>query len=224
VKIFTANRFEARDGAGELKEFIDSDGFKSVRWRDEYMAGDLEFGAGGVTIPPVASVVLVADEIGEEENESPTLTMRVRNFDTGNRVAYGTFELAHDIDFAAVNDAGSGIAIEAHVHWIPLGTDTGDMVWRLDYMVLHPDGTNSVALTVYATDTIAENSQNKHRLKAFNGGVLAIPAGGWKIGSVLAFAIRRHVATQTYTDGAGMLKVALHVPVNDRGSRQIYVK
>ena len=221
-KILRAQRIEILDSDKvTVRDFIESTGFKAIRWRDEYYAADLTYGATPATTPAVADVTLVSDLIGGGEDTSETLVVRLRNFDNGNRVAYGTFEMQHDIAFDKLN-AGE-IQLEAHVHWIPLGTETGDMVWQMDYMFLYPDGTNSDAVMVTATDTIAENSQGQHRLKAFGvSGWLAKPTGGFQIGAVMAFAIRR--ATSTYAGGAGLLKVALHVPIDDRGSRERIVK
>jgi hypothetical protein len=196
---------------------IDTRGFERIEWRDEYAAGDMEWGAN-LGLPPLTNVVLEGEPDGDG---NATIVLRVRNFDTVNRVGYGSFEIAHDIDVDAMNALTT--SAEMHVHWLPLDATAGTVVWQLDYMVLGATGINSTPYTITSSIDVAINSDGKQKISAFNNAVLDKPTNGWMIGDIISFAIRIGAAT-TYTGGRGLIKVAMHVPVNSRGSRQRIIK
>lgn len=146
--------------------------------------------------------------------------------------------IPHDIALTQVNDVSSGVTMEMHVHWLPLGSDatTGNVVWEFRYMIVNRNETPIGPYTARATVAVSANEQYMHKISPASEfpvpdpapviASLVLPAGGWKMGAVIPFLVQRlgSDAGDTYGAEAGLLKAAMHVPVNDSGSRQRYTK
>ena len=181
-----------------------------VQWRDEYVAGDYILPVG-VAAPDLQNVTLGG------------ITTRMYGFDGGGteeRLS-NSFEIPHDIDIDSLND--ETLQIEWHVHYLPSGNLTGDVKWFLDYTLCKPDTAPTTETPLSCTKTIALNSRYEHQIC---GTYIPKPTAGWGIGDVIVFNLRRTPsdAGDTYEEDALLIKTALHVPVNSRGSRQIYIK
>ncbi len=222
-----ARRLDIKDAAGLTHNYFDEQGWMPPRYRDEYASGPYEYGQGGAA-PPVTNVNLVGEE---DEDGNSTLQMRLRTFKrtSATRVVYSAFELNHDITFEQSNNGT--YPIEMHVHYIPLEASTGEQTvkWTVDYAVMNANtvnvsgGDNLIQLQQSAIDTFDSDMQYKQRIVAFNNAVLPVPVGGWKIGTMIPFAVRLS-ADSTYAGDIGFLKAALHVPSDGLGSRQRFIK
>jgi hypothetical protein len=230
----TTNIIELQDSDNAVVERINTDGFYQVRYRDEYVGGDYVLGQGSAA-PVIRSISITGDE------EDISIPIRLYGFEAKNsafKVMYNAFEIPHDIDLVGINDPSSGITMEMHVHWFPLGSNnvTGNVVWEFGYVVVERDQAPEGAYFARATVAVAANQQYFHKISPASEfpvpdpapviASLKIPTNGWKMGSVISFLVRRlgSNAGDTYGAEAGFLKAAMHVPVDGRGSRQRYTK
>jgi hypothetical protein len=143
---------------------------------------------------------------------------RLRGFDGGTteeRLS-GSFEIPHDYQI--------GGDIEAHIHWRPYTTGTGVVKWFLDYEYSPPNAAPIAQSTLSVTYNIPSDQQYRHVLSTF--GNLPQPSTPFAIGGKIGFNLRRTPsdAADTYSGDALLEQVALHVPVDTLGSRQLYVK
>lgn len=210
LSLLQVNRIEVLDSDGNVKEFIDDNGFKSIRYRDEYVGGEWVNPQGGT--PPDDVTVTIGG-----------VSFRMKAFDGGNTQEWfaNSFENAHDIAFDELNDGT--IKMEAHIHFMPSNNNAGTVKWFFDYCYLPVSGAPIPQTTLSMLNTFAIDKQHVHMLA---GVELPIPAGGFNIGDVILFNIRRNPSDEedTYGSDALFIKCALHVPTNDFGSRQRYIK
>jgi hypothetical protein len=222
-KIIT-NTLECQNLSGDVVEFINTDGFKAVRYRDEYVGGDWLTPTNSSAPEPLD--VTIAG-----------LQCRMYSFDGVNteEIICNHFEIPHDMAIDVLNAGGNDIngdpvELEVHIHWLPSTNDAGTVKWFFDYTILPAQGAPIAGGTMTATHTILPNQQYWHFIDAFitAGSAINIPApvGGWRVGDIIRFRIRRTPTTtgDDYTKDALFIKAALHVPTNDFGSRQRYVK
>ena len=157
------------------------------------------------------------------EPEAITVTIggvprRLRSYDGNNtqELLSGSFEIPHDYML--------GEPIEVHVHWRPATTGTGAVKWFFDYEYSPPNSAPIPQDTLTAIDTLSENKQYWHLLKSF--GNMPDPSTPFAIGGKIGFNIRRTPTDDedTYAGDALLEQIALHVPTDTQGSRQIYIK
>lgn len=114
-----------------------------------------------------------------------------------------------------------GSDIEPHVHWLPTDTDTGAVVWGLEYAWLDFDGTlgNTTILTV--TDA-ADGTDGKHQLASFG----TISGAGHTVSSMLMCRVFRKAAdaADTYNADAAALEFDIHYQRDAAGSDNQYTK
>ena len=123
----STNGLTVKDSDGNIVEYTDSDGFHSVRYRDEYV--------GSPWIP--ASAAAAPDVVNVTIGGVATQSYAFDGGGTEERLA-SHFEMAHDIPFAAVN-AGT-LFIEVHTHFRPstnnfITSDASDL-----FVPITPDG------------------------------------------------------------------------------------
>lgn len=204
------NPLEIYDSEGNLIELVDENGFKQIRYRDEYVGSDYVQPLGGT--PPDDATVTIGG-----------VAFRLKAFDGTNTAEYqaNSFEMAHDLAFDEIN-AGTA-KIEVHVHFMPSDNNSGTVKWWFDWAYLPNGGAPISMASVSMKNTFAINKQYFHMLA---GVELTVPAGGYDIGDVILFNIRRTPTDEedTYGSDALFIKCALHVPINDFGSRQRYIK
>lgn len=184
-----------------------------LRWRDEYVSGTWTPAAAAApdlenyTIGGIGVVKYAFNGVNTEE--------RITNH----------FEIPHDIPIDLINDGTTWI--EAHVHWQPSTNDAGNVQWFFDWAYLPLNAAPIPMTTMSHICPVLINQQYFHKINAFEvGGVakLPIPAGGFGIGGIIQFNLRRTPTggSDDYGFDAIMIKVALHVPTDDRGSKNIY--
>jgi hypothetical protein len=205
------NKLEVYDtNETTLREFIDHNGFKQIRYRDEYVGTDWINPLGGPAPDDVNATI-------------GGVVTRVQSYDGGTTEERkgNSFEIPHDLALDEVN-AGTEF-IEWHVHYMPSTNDAGDIKWFLDYCYIPPFGAAIPQTAAFTVDTINANEQYVHKI---TGVQLPAPAGGFGIGGIILFNLRRTPTDtdDTYAADALLIKTALHVPINDFGSRQRYIK
>lgn len=193
-----------------LREFIDHNGFKSIRYRDEYVGGNW-VNAGASAAPDTVDV-----NIGG-------INTRMLSFDGNNieeRIS-NHFEMAHDVALSEVNAETE--SIEWHVHFVASTNNPGTVKWFLDYCYIPANGAPIAQTSLVCYQVILANEQYVHHLA---GAELPIPSSGINLGDIITFNLRRTPTDteDTYPDDVLLIKTALHVPINDFGSRQRYIK
>lgn len=205
------NKLEVYDNDNTtLREFIDNNGFKQVRYRDEYVSGPW-VEASGAAAPDLVNVTIGGVGTRKYAFDGSATEERLSN----------SFEIPHDIALTEVNN--DTLFIEWHVHFRPSTNNSGDVKWFLDYCY-SPFGGAPIAQT--SASFIKSVSANQQYFQLVEGVEIPKPVGGWGIGGIITFNLRRSPSDvqDTYPDDVLLVKTALHVPVNDSGSRQRYIK
>jgi hypothetical protein len=206
----STNVLELYNSDSDLIYKIDSNGFKKIEWKDEYVAGEW-VPASGATAPTLTNVTIGGVDTRKYFFVGANTTEAISN----------SFEINHDVDIDSLND--ETVAIEWHVHSMPSSNNAGNAKWILNYCYVPLDGAPIPQVDLTCIIEIEANQQYYHLLC---GEDLPKPAGGYGIGDIIIFTLKR-VPTDdedTYPDDIILIKTALHVPVNSSGSRQRYIK
>lgn len=126
----------------------------------------------------------------------------------------GSFEIPHDYMV--------GQPIEVHLHWRPAASSTGTVKWYFDYEYSPPNASPIPQTGLSVEHNITADSRYKHYLDTF--GNLPQPSTPFSLGGKIGFNIRRTPTTDTNSGDALLEQIALHVPCDTAGSRQIYIK
>lgn len=115
-----------------------------------------------------------------------------------------------------------GSAIRPHIHWSPTNTNTGNVLWRLQYKVA---SANEAFPGEWSTaDVLAAGSgtTDMHQLAAF----AEIPMTGKKVSSMILLLLSRigGDVTDTYNADAKLNEFDIHYQVDALGSEAEYVK
>ena len=176
--------------------------FTEPVYRDEYPSSILP--AGGSAEPDDVNVTIGG------------VYRRMYSFDgssTEERLS-GSFEIPHDYMY--------GEDIEVHIHVRPSTTGTGVFKFFFDWEHSPAQGDPAAQTALTLTHEITADEQYKHLIIAFGN----LPDLGYQLGDKIGFNLRRHPtdAADTYTGDVLFEQIALHVPCDTQGSRQIYVK
>jgi len=135
-------------------------------------------------------------------------------FDAGvSNMVYGSFELQHDYE--------EGTDLYFHVHWSPTTTNTGNIVWGVEYTITSGFTAFPAAATVTGTPYAAPGIVDQHVIQ----NILVINGFGLKIGAMLAFRLFRQAGgTDTFTGNAFLHSVGVHYAADTLGSRNIFTK
>lgn len=201
---------EVKDAGGVTRETINSEGFKQVRYEDEYPSGIWGDGTGAAS--PTYSNFTIGG-----------IALRKLVLDANDAIA-NMFEVPHGMAYPVVE----GVQPEMHVHFRPTTVATGTVKFflQLEWSKANEPGYETLVLPealpeMTATyDITTGSAAYPHALKAFG----VIPVHAYGLGDIISFRLERRTGEGTYTDSVIVEKVAMHVPVDDRGSRQMYVK
>ena len=130
---------------------------------------------------------------------------------TGDEEVHFNCQLPHSYE--------EGTDIIPHVHWAPVDTDTGDVVWGLEYTWQNIDGTFPATTTIVIADD-ADGTAYKHQVATF----AAISGTGKTISSILVCRLFRDVSADDYNEDAAFLEVDFHFRKDSRGSGTATVK
>lgn len=183
---------------------------EAITWRDEYVGGEYFVPAGA------AAPDLVTPTIGG-------VVTRKYSFDGVNTAESlsNTFEIAHDSALSLVNSGD--LSYELHLHLAPSTTGTGTCRFTVDWCYIPPNGAPVAGTQLVLTKAFTGNQQYYNILVAGN---LATTAGGFAVGGLIEFTLTRTPThgDDTYTADVILYKVALHIPCDTLGSREIYTK
>ncbi len=115
-----------------------------------------------------------------------------------------------------------GTSIYPHIHWSPTSTNTGNVYWRLEYMVASVNSVFSGSFTTLNVLAAGVGVTNTHQVIGFG----AIPMTDNLISSIIKWKVSRigGDGTDTYTADAKFLEFDIHFEVNSPGSREEYIK
>lgn len=114
-----------------------------------------------------------------------------------------------------------GSTIYPHVHWAPIDTDTGTVVWGLEYTWASIDGTFGNTTLLDFTADAGDGVAYKHQIIGSNDGIIATNK---TLSSMLICRIYRNVASDTYNNDAALLEIDFHYEMDTIGSRAVLTK
>ncbi|NJL73901.1 MAG: hypothetical protein HC892_01510 [Saprospiraceae bacterium] len=133
----------------------------------------------------------------------------------------GSFEISHEM---VVDEAMKllGYLPELHIHWRPSTAGTGVLKMFFDWEYSPPQGDPIPQTTLTFLDTIATPQQYRHKLTSFG----KLPNLNFQVGGKIGFNIRRTPNDPQDTYGSDILleQIALHIPCDTNGSRDVYIK
>jgi len=114
-----------------------------------------------------------------------------------------------------------GSDISAHIHWSPMTTGLGNVVWGLEYSWVNKDDISSSTSTIYTTVSTS-GTTGQHLVSAFPN----IIGTGKKIGSYFCCRIFRDATngSDTYAGSVFLPQFGIHYEIDTLGSRQIITK
>jgi hypothetical protein len=115
-----------------------------------------------------------------------------------------------------------GSTIYPHIHWMPITTNTGSVLWHIEYKWTNVFATESGTWTTLDILSPADGIAFKHQLSSFGG----ISGEGKYLSSILTIKISRigGDGTDTYTADALLKEFDIHYEMDTLGSRQEYIK
>ena len=186
-----------------------------VQYRDEYVGSEWLAPTGvaspdpvNVTIGGVGTRALAFNGAGTEERLS------------------NSFEIPHDLAIVEVNEGT--VEMEWHVHFRPSTDDAGVVQWWFDWSYTPPiqNGNTFAPIPMDSLNCVSTVVATTQYHQYICGTELVVPLGGFQLGGVIDFVLRRtpNGAGDTYEADALLIKTAMHIPTNSRGSRQRYIK
>ena len=171
-------------------------------YRDEYPSSILPAGAQAAP-----------DEVNVTIGGVPRRMYSYDGSNTEERLS-GSFEIPHDYML--------GEDIEVHIHVRPASPLTGVFKFFFDWEFSPVFDSPQAQTTLSCTYEITEGAQYDHLLVSFGN----LPDLGFGIGDKIGFNLRRTPADEEDTHAGEILfeQVALHVPCDTLGSREIYTK
>ncbi len=114
-----------------------------------------------------------------------------------------------------------GSALRPHIHWAPMDTDTGSVIWYLEYTMANINGTFGETTTISVTDA-ADGTAYKHQLCEFSPIVMT----GMTFSSMMICSLYRDggEGADDYDEWASLLEMDFHIEFNSMGSEQEYYK
>ena len=132
------------------------------------------------------------------------------------------FDAANDADeslhfsIQIPHDWAEGTNLRPHLHWAPKTTNTGNVVWEIEYIAAKLDGTFPASATTLEVTTAADGTANKHQLVKFGD----IDASELKISSMIHFRLTRlgDDGSDTFTGDAVACEFDAHYQRDSNGS------
>lgn len=111
---------------------------------------------------------------------------------------FGSIQMPHDWN--------PGTSVVPHVHWSPMGTGTGDIVWGLKYILVPESGDSSAEIPDSKAHTISSNSQYKGIVTTF----ATIDMTGYGTSTVILFQLWRETTGNTLAGLAALFDIDFH--------------
>jgi hypothetical protein len=115
-----------------------------------------------------------------------------------------------------------GSDIYPHIHWEPTTTNTGNVLWRLEYKWTNIGDTEPAGFTTLDILDAGDGTALKHQIASF----AAISGAGKTISSIITMKVSRigGDATDTYTGDALLKEFDIHFESDTLGSRSEFTK
>ena len=115
-----------------------------------------------------------------------------------------------------------GSAVHPHIHWAPTSTNTGNVLWQLDYQLANINGTFPGTWTTLQVLDAADGTTDKHQIAELG----VIDMTGYTLSCMMCWKLSRigDDATDTYTADARLFEFDIHFQSDADGSRQEYIK
>ena len=115
-----------------------------------------------------------------------------------------------------------GSTISPHLHWSPTNTNTGNVLWRMQYQVANINGTFPGSWTTLNALDAGSGTSDDHLLAEFTD----IAMTGYTISCMMLILVSRigGDASDTYTGTAKLNEFDIHYQIDALGSREEYVK
>lgn len=136
--------------------------------------------------------------------------------DTDEETIYGSGISSHKFKLGV-----AGLEWHPHVHWIQKAA--GTVIWQLTYRLTAADSQESGTWTTITTtaSVFTYSSGSLHQITTFP----AIDASGFtSTAFILDFKLSRINAGNTYTGDAFFKSFDIHVPIDQDGSREEFIK
>lgn len=107
-----------------------------------------------------------------------------------------------------------GTTLYMHFHWIPIDTDTGDVVWGVEYTTANIDGTFGNTTLATVTDT-ASGTANTHQMSA----AIELDGTGLTASSMILLRLYRDASNvaDTYDNDAALIEFDIHFEIDKLG-------
>ena len=112
----------------------------------------------------------------------------------------------------------TGTDVEAHIHWCPTNTNTGDVYWRFEYEI-QPIGGTFTGFTTANTLATADGTAEKHQIHE----LAEIDASAIStVSAIIKWKLSRigGDATDTYNADAKLLEIDFHYQIDGFGSEK----
>lgn len=115
-----------------------------------------------------------------------------------------------------------GSGIRPHIHWQPSSTNTGNVVWQLEYKWTNVNDTEASEWTALTVTTASSGVVGKHQVVSF----AEIDGTDKKVSSILVLKLSRigGNASDTYTGDALLREFDIHYLVDSKGSLMEFIK
>lgn len=115
-----------------------------------------------------------------------------------------------------------GSMIYPHVHWAPATTNTGNVLWQLEYRMANVHGTLPAGFTTITVLDAGDGVADKHQIAPFAG----ISMTNMTLSCMVLCKLSRLGAdgTDTQTGVAQLLEIDFHYEVDGFGSDEEYTK
>lgn len=178
----------------------------ATQWDDLRLSGSAA--RVGVTAPSV-------DAFG------PSGSLRTLRFEEGHHD-----EIYFEIQMPHAWREGSNIY--PHVHWSPVTTEAGNVVWQLDYTWANINDAFPAPTTMTTDATAAGGTAWVHKLSQFKDGSSNeyIDGAGKLLSSMLVLRLHRDAGagSDTLTEDVAFLEFDIHYEIDSFGSDEEYIK
>lgn len=115
-----------------------------------------------------------------------------------------------------------GTAIRPHIHWMPTNTNTGNVLWRMEYKWTNVHGTDAGTFSTLNVLDAGDGTALKHQIAGFE----EIDGTGKTLSSMLSIKLSRigGDVTDTYNADALLKEFDIHYQMDALGSDEEYVK
>ena len=210
VKMLRKGEVYQVEGGGVIG--VHSDGYLNistpVRFNSEFELGntfwdDLRFPSAGINPPGAAS--------------DPTLDTTDGRWQFS---ASATNVLAMQVQMPHQWKEGS--AIYPHVHWSPTSTNTGSVLWQIQYKIANVDGVFPGSWTTIQKLHAGSGVSDTHQIAAFD----PITMTGYTLSCMMLVLLSRigGDGTDTYTAVAKLNEFDIHFQIDGFGSDEEYTK